>query len=74
MGKPTAEITDQVKQPAIPPIVEDEEMDEELLRPHSLPINRRKNAMEGDGTATFAGINKAPSVFEKGTLFDTSVK
>ncbi|WP_409966947.1 hypothetical protein RFF05_09910 [Bengtsoniella intestinalis] len=71
MEKPTAEsIGSNKEQPTPPP---EEEMEEELARPRFVPINRRKNAMEGDGANTFGGINKAPSVFEKGTLFDTRV-
>lgn len=49
----------------------DEETEEELDRPRFVPLDRTKSAFENGTDKTFGGINTAPSVFERGTVFHT---
>lgn len=52
---------------AVPP--PDEETEDELAWPEFIPLNRTKSAFDAGADRNFGGINTAPSVFEKTTVF-----
>ncbi len=49
----------------------DEETEEEMERPRFTALNVAKNAFDADAENTFGGINTAPSVFDRGSVFRT---
>jgi hypothetical protein len=50
---------------------EEEEIDIRIEKPREELLNRTRSAFEGALEKRFGGINTAPSVFEKGVLFQT---
>lgn len=54
------------KQSLPPP---DEELEEELAWPGFIPLNRAKSVFDAGADRNFGGINTAPSVFEKTSVF-----
>lgn len=49
----------------------DEETEEELERPWFVPLNKTLSAFDEDADKTFGGINTAPSVFDRKSVFHT---
>lgn len=48
---------------------EDEEMETEMERPRFVPLNVRRSAFDSDEGNRTSGINTAPSVFQRQSVF-----
>ena len=64
-------IEEQNKKKNRPRPPEDEEVEEELERPRFVPLNVRKSAFDTDEGNRAGGINTAPSVFARQSVFHT---